>query len=95
MDIGINLSNWSSLFYYGMGEYYSFIQRDIFLSLLVTIIAIGIYLGSDRNMRVSLGFLLITDLFLGAILFSPVIMAHCIIGALIGAYVLWKNFYGD
>jgi len=89
----INMSNSSQLLQNAFDVFTVFIGRDILISLLVTVIVIAIYIGSDKNIRITLGILILIDFFLGVALQTIVIFAFCIVSGLIGAYGLYKSLY--
>lgn len=89
-----NPANYTQLLQYGLNEYFVFFPRDIFFALLVTVVAIGIFMSSEGNLKLTFGFLLLADFFLGIILYSGVLMVYCIISAIIGGYILYKTYYG-
>ena len=94
MENPFNLSNITNIFSYSLESYYTLIPRDIFLSLIVTVIVIGIYLASEYNIRLTVGVLLLFDFFLFTVIISPIILSFCIVSALAGAYALYRSFYG-
>jgi hypothetical protein len=89
----INSSNYTQILQYGINEYTAFIPLDIFVSVIISVIAIGIFLSSDGNLKAVFGFLMLTSVFFGAILSSLVLFAYCIIAALIGAYMLYTSYF--
>jgi len=89
------MSNVTNLFQYGMNEYYAFIPRDIFISFIIGIIGIGIYLSSNQDLRPIFGYLTISTLFTSIILWSPILFIFFIVSSVVGALLLHKSLITD
>jgi len=89
----IDVSNYTEILSYGMGEYNTFFPTDIFFGIIFTVIAIGMFISTDGSLKTTFGFLLLADLFFSAILFSPILFGYAIIAAIIGAYIMYSSYF--
>lgn len=89
-----NPANYTDLITNGLNVYFQFIPRDLFVAFILTVIAIGIFIGSEGNLKLTFGFLMLTQLFFALILDSGVMYAYMFVVALIGAGLLYKSYFG-
>lgn len=86
--------NYTQLLTHAMSVYFEFIPRDIFIALIITVIAFGIFLSSDGSLKLTFSWLLLADFFFATILYSGVIAIYGIVCALMGGYIFYKTYYG-
>lgn len=95
VDVDLNMTDIPGLLGEGFGEFTTFIPLDIFLGLIITFLAIGVFLQSDGNLKTTVGMLILCDMFFGVLLFSPFLLGYAVVASMAGAYVMYKSWYGD
>lgn len=99
MNITIDTSwaewgNYTRLLEFSMEQFFTIFPRDIFMSILVSIIVLAVYLQGE-DIKYALLVMFILDFFLAVVLHSIVIFAFCFISAVIGGYALYRTYFGE